>query len=261
MENIQLLQKAGLNEKQAKAYYCLLENGAQTPLELSENIKESRENCYAILKRLAELELVEQLPSKKTTYRALNPSNLEVLAEKRRKLMAKNEKAIKDNISSLLSVFYSNNEMPGSRTLEGIEGIKEVYNDMLRVKEDVYFIRTKADKALGHDGIQDSFIRRYRDRRPLLGIHTYGLTPVLKLAIQNQKNGRDRSINFHRTWMPENAYESPVEIDVYGDKVAFISFGESMMATIITSPAIAESIRWILKTLMDFYRENFQQEW
>lgn len=261
MENIQLLQKAGLNEKQAKAYYSLLENGAQTPLELSENIKESRENCYAILKRLAELDLAEQIPGKKTTYRALNPSNLEVLAEKRRKLMARNEKAIKDNISSLLSVFYSNNELPGSRTLEGIDGIKEVYNDILRVKQDVYFIRTKADKVLGHDGDMDSFLRRYRDRLPILGIHTYGLTPVRKLAIALQKNGRDRAINFHRTWMPDDAYELPVTINVYGDKVAFVSFGESMMATIITSPTIAEAMRWVLKTLMQHYQETFQQDW
>lgn len=261
MENIQLIQKAGLNEKQAKAYYCLLKNGAQTPLGLSEHIKESRENCYAILKRLTELDLVEQISTKKATYRALNPSNIEVLAEKRRKAMAKNEKVIKDNISSLLTIFYANNEMPGSRTLEGIDGVKEVYNDALRVKKDVYLLRTRADVALGGDFEMDSFLRRYRDRLPILGIHTYALTPYSKRAAKNQKIGRDYAIHFHRTWMPSDAYEQPVAIHVYGDKVAFIAFGESMIATIITSPLIAESMRWTLKTLMKYYEETFQQEW
>lgn len=261
MENVQLLQKAGLNEKQAKAYLALLKDGAQTPLEISEKISESRENCYAILKRLTELQLIEQIESKKATYRALNPSNLEILAEKRRKAMAQNEKVIKDNISSLLSVFYANNEMPGSRTIEGIEGIKEVYNDALRVKKDVYFIRTKADEILGNDADMDSFLRRYRDRLPLLGIHTYGLTPFSKKALSMQRTGRDHAINFHRTWMPEDAYDHPVAIHVYGDKVAFITFGESMMATIITSPLIAETMRWAIKILMQHYQETFQQKW
>lgn len=152
--------------------------------------------------------------------------------------------------------------MPGARTLEGIEGIKEVYNDNLRTKKDIYFLRTKADsKILGHDSDMDSFLRQYRDQRPLLGIHTYALTPVTTSAMRHAKSGRDIALNFHRTWMPEEDYTAPVEIQVYGDKVAIISFGETQMATIITSPVIAEAMRQILKIMMKFYKENFQQEY
>ena len=86
--------------------------------------------------------------------------------------MAKNEKLVKENISSLLDIFYANSEMPGARTLEGIEGVKEVYRDALRVKKDVYLLRTKADAVLGTDESTDSFLRSYRDQLPILGIHT-----------------------------------------------------------------------------------------
>ena len=260
MEELDLLKKAGLSEAQAKLYNCLLQNGALTPTELAKEIGQSRENCYALAKRLVELGLIEQTKDKKTKYRVLNPSALETLVEKRRKIMSKNEKFVKDNISTLLDIFYANNEMPGARTLEGIEGIKEVYRDNLRVKKDLYFLRTKADNILGHDADADSFLHDYREQRPLLGIHTYGLTPVSKHAIENAKTGRDEALNFHRIWMPEEDYTAPVEVQVYGDKVALIAFGETQMATMITSPVIAEAMRQILKIMMKYYKESFPQK-
>ena len=256
-----ILKKAGLNEAQAKVYECLLKNGALTPTELATNTGQSRENCYAIAKKLAELGLIEQTKDKKAKYRVLNPSALEVLAEKRRKAVAKNEKFVKENISSLLDIFYANNEMPGSRTLEGIDGVMEVYKDNLRVKKDLYFLRTKADDVLGSDDEMDSFMRKYREQRALLGIHTYALTPVTKNAKKYAKTGRDGALSFHRTWMPEEDYTAPVEIQAYGDKVALIQFGEIEMATIITSPVIAEAFRQILKIMMKYYKDSFKQDY
>lgn len=255
-----ILKKAGLSETQALVYNCLLKNGAMTPTELASQTGQSRENCYMITKKLVELGLIEQTTDKKAKYRVLNPSSLEVLVEKRRKIMAKNEKYVKENLSSLLDIFYANNEMPGSRTLEGIEGIKEVYRDNLRVKKDLYFLRTRADEILGHDNVE-SFMHDYRNQRALLNIHTYGLTPVDKYAIKNFKTGRDEATLFHRIWMPDDDYTAPVEIQAYGNKVALIAFGETQMATIITSPVIAEAIRQILKIMMKFYQEKFPQKY
>lgn len=261
MEEIDILKKAGLSEAQAVVYNCLLQNGALTPTELSDYTKQSRENCYAIAKRLLELGIIEETDDKKKKYRVLNPSAIETLVEKRRKAMVKNEKFVKENLSALLDVFYANNEMPGSRTLEGIEGIKEAHNDVLRTKKDVYLLRTAADKALGGEGQIDSFLHYYRDQLPILKIHTYALTPVTKEGISNAKTGRDKAVLFHRTWMDVEDYTSPMEIMVYGDKVAMIAFGETQMATIITSPIIAEAMRQILKILINHYKKNFPQEY
>lgn len=260
MEEIDILKKAGLNEAQAQIYRCLLRNGTMAPTEIAEETGQSRENCYMIAKRLVELNLIEQTTDKKIKYRTLNPSNLEVLVEKRRKAMVKNEQYVKENLSSLLDIFYSNNEMPGARTLEGIEGIKEALKDNLRVKKDIYFIRTTADRVLSSEK-NGSFLHNYRDQLPLLGIHTYALTPVNREAIKKVKTGRDAAINFHRIWMPETDYTAPVEIQAYGDKVSLIAFGETEMATIITSPLVAEAMRQMLQIMMKFYKENFKQDY
>lgn len=260
MEEQDILKKAGLSSAQSEIYSCLLKNGVLSPAELAEKTTQSRENCYAIAKKLEEFGLIKSDNGKKLKYQVLNPSAIETLVEKRRKVIVKNEKIVKDNISTLLDMFYANNEMPGARTLEGIDGIKEVFKDTLRVKKDVYFIRTVSDATLsGEKG--GHFLHDYRNKLPHLGIHTYALTPINKEAMKKVKSGRDKEINFHRTWMPESDYTAPVEIQVYGDKVALISFGETQMATVITSPTIAEAMRQILKLLMDFYQKDFKQEY
>ena len=254
-----IIKKAGLNDAQASVYLALVQNGKLTPTELAEITGEKRENCYNLTKRLEELNLVEKTNDHKTTYRALNPSSLETLAEKRRKIVQKNEQFLKQNISSLITAFYANNEMPGSRTLEGMDGIKEAYQDILRVKKDVYLLRTQADKLAGNDDQPKSILHEYRKKLPTLGIHTYALTPDNATARRHAKNGRDKEVNFHRTVFPVDAYTAPVEVHAYGSKVAFISFGETQMTVIIDSIPIAESFRQIHKIMTEYYRSSYPQ--
>ena len=258
-EELSVIKKAGLTDSQAKIYLALLRNGTLTPAQMAEQTGEKRENCYNIAKRLEELNLVEKAGSKKANYRPLNPSNLEILAENRRKVIQKNEQFVKNNMSALLNVFYANNEAPGSRTLDGIEGVEEAYKDALRVKKDVYLIRTQADSQLGTDDDMNSFLRKYRDQLPKLKIHTYALTPDHPKARKMAASGRDQEINFHRTFMPMDAYTAPVAIHIYGNKVAFIQFGETPMTTIIESPFLSEAMRQIHGMLTEYWQNNYPQ--
>lgn len=51
---------------------------------------------------------------------------------------------------------------------------------------------------------------------------------------------------YHRTLLPADLYIAPVEIIVYGDKAALITYSDTTMATLITSPLIAEALRQLL---------------
>jgi sugar-specific transcriptional regulator TrmB len=256
-EELNIIKKAGLSESQAKIYLALLRNGALTPAQMSELTGEKRENCYNIAKRLEELDLIEKTKDKKTSYRVQNPTNLEILAENRRKHIQKNEQYVKNNMSALLDIFYANNYAPGSRTIEGMDGIKEAYKDALRVKKDVYLIRTQADIQIGSDDDMNSFLHKYREQLPKLGIHTYAITPDTKKAREKVKNGRDKEINFHRTFMPEDAYTADVAIHIYGDKVAFIQFGEMPMTSIIESPLIAAAMKQLHGLLIEYFQKTY----
>ncbi|NCU38382.1 hypothetical protein EOL96_04985 [Candidatus Saccharibacteria bacterium] len=244
---IALLRKAGLTESQAKGYLALIKNGQLTPVELAELTNESRTNGYMICEKLEKLGLATKKDGKKVTYTPTHPSALEALAERRRKAVQRNELDVKQNIDPLINLFYAATEMPGARTLQGIDGIKEVYDATLRTKQDIYLIRSTSDVLdLGRDYLND-----YRKQRASLGINTFALTPVTTIAQQHVTSGEDAKMLFHRTWLPTDAYSAPVEIDVFGSKVAFITFGETQMATIIDSGPIAEAMRQIMQLLAD----------
>jgi len=59
--------------------------------------------------------------------------------------------------------------------------------------------------------------------------------------------------------MPREAYQSPVEIDIYGDKVAFINYASGGTSTIITSPAIAGAMRELFIIQYRHWAEHYPQ--
>lgn len=241
-----ILRKAGLTESQAKGYLALIEHGSLSPVELAEKTGETRTNGYMICEKLERLGLATKKDDKKAVYAPNHPSALEALAEKRRKVTQKAEQYIKNNMNPLIDMFYAASELPGARTLDGIDGIKEIYLDTLRVKQDIYFLRTTSDEVdLGVE-----YLNTYRRERAKLGINTYGLTPSTKSAIERLGSNEDKQMLFHRTLLPPNSYTAPVEIDIYGSKSAFISFGDTQMAIVIDSPPMAEAMRQIMQLLI-----------
>ncbi len=245
-----ILRKAGLTESQAKGCLALIEHGTLSPVELAERTDESRTNGYMICEKLASLGLATKKEGKKVLYTVAHPSTIEALAEKRRKVVIRNEQEVKQGISPLIDLFYRLREEPGARTLQGIDGIKEVYADTLRTGSDICLIRTRADvPSLGEEYFID-----YRKARAAAAIHTYSLTPYSPEGIAHVREGFDEAFLYHRTFMPEDAYTAPVEVDIYGHKVAFIAFGDTQMATIIESPLIADAMRQLHSMLREAYK-------
>lgn len=243
--DIAILKKAGLNEAQAKGYIALAEHGQLNAPELAEKIGESRTNGYAIGDKLVQLGLAEKNETGTNKYRASHPSSVALLAERRRKVVVRDEQTVQNGLADLIDFFYTHSELPGTRTLEGLDGIKQVYQDTLSTKKDIYLLRTMADiPSLG-----EGFLDNYRERRAKLGINTYALTPDTPEARRHIASGDDERLLFHRTFLANSCYTAPVEIDVYGNKVAFIAFGETQMATIIDGPPIAEAMRQLLGLL------------
>lgn len=242
--NPELLQEIGLSKSQAKTYLRLIEKGELSPPEVAKLTGETRSNAYMILQKLEELGLIEKLEkTKKITYQPLNPVALERLAGERRQATAKIENQIKQLMPQFLSYFYSFTEKPGIRLLQGEEGLKEIYTDTLRTKRDIYFLRTPSKAQI----LGDNFFTRYKQKRADLGITAHAFTKDTVFARQVAKD--DKINKMIRTWIKPEDYTAPVEINVYGDKVAFLVFGEDVMGVIIQSAPIAESMRQVFRML------------
>jgi sugar-specific transcriptional regulator TrmB len=240
-ELLAIVRRAGLTESQAKGYLALVRLGDLSPTQLATATGETRTNGYAIADKLVALGLASKTGTKKALYRANHPSTVETLAEHRRKALVHNEQIVKQGIGSLIDLYFERSEKPGVTVHQGLDGIKKVYEDTLLANSDIYLLRTTADiPDLGM-----GYLETYREKRAKAGIHTYAIAPDTPEGRRNSRNGEDTRLLFHRTHIPTTSYTAPVEIDVFGEKVAFLTFGESQMATVIHSPYIADSMRQV----------------
>ena len=239
-----LLEQIGLNQTQAKAYVALISAGSLTPPQLSDKIQITRTNAYEVLKQLEEQTLAVKTGSgAKLTYRPENPSNLEKLMETRRNQVIEHETRLRTFMPQLMTYFYTYSEQPGVRFYQGKAGLIQIYEDMLRTRQTIYLIRSTADDRF----LDLDFYNRFRKQRANLNIKTVAITPDVPNV--NHDPDVDQQNQFHRTWINPKLYTAPVEWDIYGNKVAILSFGEEAVGTIIESPQIAAAMRQIF-TLM-----------
>ena len=250
---LEIIQRAGLSEAQAKTYLALVQHGELSPAKIAEYTGETRTNTYAVLEKLEKANLVKRSEGKKKAFTAAHPSVLETIAEKKRAAAVKNEEMLKASMSSLLNVFYAHSEQPEVKTYIGYEGIKDIYRDVLRTGETVYLLRTEKDKAML------PFIGEYRHAISKKGIHTIALAPDTPEGRKNTMDGTDKEVLFDRVAMPRDAYTAPVSIMVYGRKVALVAYGEEEMSTIISSRALAEAVKQMIMMMREQYQKSYPQ--
>jgi hypothetical protein len=103
----------------------------------------------------------------------------------------------------------------------------------------VYFVRTPEDID---ESVFGDYLYEYMERRAAAGITSHGLAPNYPSAIAWARKN-DKRLKRTMAWFDPEQYSAPVEISIYGNKVAFISFGEETVASIIDSPQIAQAMR------------------
>lgn len=240
--NQSILTNIGLTPDQAETYEFLLKSGSLTPLQLMELSGENRSNAYMALAKLEELGLaVRDETEKRLTYVPINPAKLESLLEERQQKLTESRRKLEESLPELLSTFYTSTKRPGMKFYEGEDSLKRVYQDHLDTKEDVYFVRTPADEDFFGKELYE-----YMEKRAEAGITAHGLAPVTEGRLDYAKEN-DKRLKRKMTWCSPNQYTAPVEISIYGNKTAFISFGKEVVASIIESPQIADAMRQLFK--------------
>ena len=229
----QLLQ-FDLNKSQAEVYLALLELGQTTVIKLSQKTGIKRTTIYEVLAELEKKHLVAQ--TKKGTKRlfvAEEPENLErILEEKKAKL----EKLM----PILKSLTNTTGEKPVIRYYEGLEGIKDVYRDTLKYKgELVAYVTENIFANLGQE-----FADEYVEKRVKAQITGRVIGPntqeIIEYKKTDQKNLKETRI------VDKEKFPFSIEMNIYGNKVAFMSFSEQL-GLIIESNEIAKNMKFLFE--------------
>jgi sugar-specific transcriptional regulator TrmB len=234
------LRIIGLSDKEADTYCACLELGRGTVTEISRKADIHRTTGYTILNSLVNKKLIRISGKEpKQEYVAESPDNILDILNQDLERLQKNIKATEQLVPELKLIHKTENR-PQIKFYEGVEGLKEVYEDTLTSKEP---IRAYAAYEDMHATLKDYFPSYYK-RRAAKGIHARGIVPRTPASAERAKHNTEEAREIAR--IPPEVFGISPEIDIYDNKVMIASWREKL-GIIIESKEIAEAMKKIFE--------------
>ena len=178
---------------------------------------------------------------------------LEGITEKRLRNVARQAKNLESNLPSLINYYNEHQSTPGATTFYGQEGIQMIWDKVLATKAMYYFVRSRHDEIADREALEV-----FKKARVEAGIESEDITPS-EFTKNTNKEMKEKFL-LTRTLLPPDEYDSPVEIDIFGDNVAFINYAKNGMSTLIESPEIADAMRQFFLFAKKYIRKSTDQD-
>jgi len=230
----EVLQKLGLTVNEAKIYEALLNLGKTTANNLALEAKIQRRNVYDSLKQLKEKALCsETIEEKIRKFSPIHPQHLlDLIKEK--------ESTINQVLASMTESFETHSHAEQTVVYKGIESVKNMYWDMIREGKDLWVIGGRGNWL---DSRWKFFFPKMDKERLEKGIK-YRHLFYHELKDKNHPNHKITKIlkNNSFRFLPKG-FTSACSIEIYGNRVASMYWGEEPFVVVISSDKIAEGYR------------------
>ncbi|MDD4983923.1 MAG: helix-turn-helix domain-containing protein [Candidatus ainarchaeum sp.] len=238
--DLEQLEKIGLTPKEAKVYTALLNLGDALVSEIANRTKINRSLLYSILETLEEKGIVTYIIKNNVRYyRAAEPNKiLDHLKEK--------EKAFEEILPELINLYKPRFNKPIVEILEGLEGLKTIYNDVVRQKQE-WFGYNVPGKGPEISGARAHSFEKERQQAKI------PLKIIMINTPQSMKRGKEfAAMQYTQVkYMPES-YESPASTWIYGDRVVLVFwYKEFPFAVRIIDKNLAESYKNYFRAIWD----------
>jgi sugar-specific transcriptional regulator TrmB len=239
MELNNFLGKFGLEEKETEIYLTLLSKGNLTASELSRILKIPRSTIQFKCQGLTDKGLVKSLASQNShTYFAEPPEKIGYLLE--RKIVEID--AMKGQLPELILALKKNAGelplIPKIKYFEGVEGIVEMFEDVLKDGNILYGM-TKNEGKMNQE-VLNYLDKKYIPRRKSLRFPAWIIfndNPTTRSYLKN-----DQALNRVSLLVPDEKYPFTACCHIYGNKVAFYSYAnDDLSGVIIDNPIIKKT--------------------
>lgn len=247
-----VLSKLGIEDKKAEIYLSCLEKGGGTAYSLAKKVGLKRPTAYDILYSLQKDGLV--YISIKDNKKLFYPADPEILMSK----IKEREKELGLVLPYLQNLYNSPKVKPNIMYFEGVEGIKQMYEDSLKTLK-------KGDELLAYGGEDmvkylPKYMEYYVVKRVKIGIGVRGLYKKAQeyenYALKSKEQLRELRL------VDERLFDIQNEVLIYKNKVAITSFGKEMFGMIIESREIYNSqkamfeLAWQGAEKFNLYKED-----
>ncbi|MFA6131978.1 MAG: helix-turn-helix domain-containing protein [Patescibacteria group bacterium] len=241
-----ILSQLGINDSEALVYELLLELGPKPAQDLLVPSGLGRGNLYNVMASLKKKGLIFEESGAKTVFKAADPETLRRLAQA--KVAASHDllNQLSAALPTLKSQYNLVTKRPTVRMFEGIDSLKEIYRETLEDKKTIFALVGPDDPA---PEIFRWLSKTYGSARAEKGIYAYVVASGEKNIESYVKSSKEQMRSV--ATVDHDLYDFHGEIDVFGDKVAFISYKkEELIGTIIESSSLAATLRSAIKFIL-----------
>jgi len=234
-----LIQSLGLNKKEAKVYLASLRLGPNAAGKIAKIAGLKRTTTYFVLEQLKEKGIVSIKKTKKVIlYSVVSP-----------KIILERIKRQKNNLENALpeleKLYKEQLHKPKIETFEGLEGVRQVYQDMekyLSTPEGIMYFGSVAHffEPEYYD-LQENWARLSKNKknksREILNSSEVNRLEYFKVVWQS------KNPNFQVRLMPKGINMFNNDNGIYGNKLAIFSLQKEIFVVVIESEDIAQAYR------------------
>ena len=247
------LRQLGFSANKAELYCALLKRRSGSASELAAAAGIQRTTAYDILRELCEDNMaVMSISGRKRIYHANPPQELHrVLSEKLTQL--------ETVLPVLQSLYFHNEQIPRIRFYEGIEGVRQIYEETIRQADsEYYYIGGMTDYAetVGPDFVSDLTRRRVRKKIWSNGIRIRENETSIGDAVPGKENYRRIRYISGRGMAPS------AMLTLFENKTAITSTARENFGVIIESAELYSILKLVWDMLWqtaeepDFFEQN-----
>lgn len=239
----------GLGEKQQRLMEVLLGHGPMIASRIAKEAGLNRSTCYGLLKELIEKGLVSTTKKGTLRYQSIDPKLLPDYLARQREQLKVQEEELKEILPQLILQREKAAFLPKVQFFEGVEGVKQAYEDTLENNEGKMLYNMTGVEAVWKVMGQE-WTNYYLQKRSRLGIRCKNISP----DSAETRAGKELDEKWLRvTKLLPAKFNFETEVDIYDNKVGIFSFAkENPVAILIEDEAIAHT----LKTLFDYIDEK-----
>jgi HTH-type transcriptional regulator, sugar sensing transcriptional regulator len=244
---VAVLNDFGLTDVEVMVYKALLSLGSRPASAIAQKASLKRGQTYNVLQSLMDKGIVQEYVKNSVRhFTCSHPRTLLSILQHREDKLAVQKQKLLQVIPQLERLRSPLSTQPKVRFFQGVEGIKEVFEDMIRVpNQNIYGVSDIEYCWTFIDGEGRDWINNFITRRAARNIWWLG--------IMNKSEATEYALKTRR-WMKRQVklvegLSLRVEIDVYGSKVGITSTYGEMLGIIIESEPIADTLRNIHQTI------------
>jgi sugar-specific transcriptional regulator TrmB len=258
MKLIDAIKEFGLTENEAEVYLTLIRTaGSQPASVIAQKMGMNRTTAYKILIHLSKLGLATKtMRHGILCFFVEDPEEKlkSLVEEKQSKLEEVNDIIMKSLPSLTIDGDFNEATMPKIRYYEGVDGIKQIYEAVLKEGKDYYRYGdiTKIYGTLGE------FTDEYIKKRNKIGITAHAIMPYYERSEEQAK--KDKKELRKSLYIPHELFPIDGEVRIFGNKVAIFSLRkESPIGVIIESEIVANMFKSIfMLTWKDYTKKAFK---